>query len=404
MSRGSLIGLSVIGLLLLLRAPSMSQQGNPPNGPGNDPAVVPAPAAAPGAAAAPDSGPGDPLTLPLFTEGKLYLGKHETGLYPGGGNEMPDAHRQAGLKLAATIQPLDASGKPDGESGKVVALVLGHSNAHDYFSTLQRHFQRHAGQLRKGFELLDAAGGGQQLPEIRPLKGPVWNKAAQLLARPGYSPRQVQVLFLHTTYHGAHNGGKRPPGPFPQTMQKMRQDLAAVLEHCARIYPDLKIAYLTCDGFRHYTGFEPHVWQEAFAVKWLIQDQIQGKRGDSTLSQPDAGGGDGSTPSDTAASSPADERKSGISPSAGSSPSSPSSPSAGSSPSSPSSGRLPWLCWGPYIWDNTWDRSYFNDGVHPAAKSKEIFVAKYAKFLMTDPVAKAWLLPPQPAEGAATQP
>ena len=39
----------------------------------------------------------------------------------------------------------------------------------------------------------------------------------------------------------------------------MQADLAKVLEHCVTLYPNLKIAYLTCDGFRHYTGFEPHV-------------------------------------------------------------------------------------------------------------------------------------------------
>jgi len=323
----------------------MSEQGTSRNAPGPDP--TPATSASAGAA--------DPLALPLFTEGKPYLGTYETGLYPGGGNEMPQAHREAGLKPASQIQPLDASGAPNAESGKILALVLGHSNTHDYFSALQQHLQRHAHRLRKGFELLDAAVGGQQLQEIRPLAGRVWDKAAKLLERPGYSPRQVQVLFLHTTYHGAFNRERHPPRPFPQTMQQMQQDLAAVLEHCRRIYPNLRIAYLTCDGFRHHTGFEPHVWQEAFAVKWLIQDHVQGK----------------------------DE--------------------AGFAGREGRPGRLPWLCWGPYIWDNRWDSSYFTDGVHPAAKAKEIFVTRYTRFLLNDPVAKAWLLPRQ-EEAAATRP
>ena len=39
--------------------------------------------------------------------------------------------------------------------------------------------------------------------EISRLQGPVWDQARKQLSRPGYSPRQVQVLFLHTTYHGA---------------------------------------------------------------------------------------------------------------------------------------------------------------------------------------------------------
>ena len=332
------IGTMAVGLTLLsVAGETMTQEGEPAQ-------TNPAPASPGGAF--------DPASLSPFTEGKPYLGRYETGLYGGGGNEMPKAHQEAGLRLAAGIQPLDASGKADAESGKIIALVLGHSNTHDYFSALQEHFRRHAARLRGGFELLDAAVGGQQLPEIRPLKGRVWDKAAALLDRPGYSPCQVQVLFLHTTYPGAHNQAKRPPGPFPETMQKMRQDLAAVLEHCARIYPNLKLAYLTCDGLRHYTGFEPHVWQEAFAVKWLIEAQVKGEDW-AAYEAREARDGKEARPR-----------------------------------------RLPWLAWGPYIWDNTWDRGYFTDGVHPAAKAREIFVGKYAKFLLTDPVSKAWLARP----------
>ena len=37
----------------------------------------------------------------------LYKGE-QGGLYPNGENKMPDAHREAGLRQAATIVPLDA--------------------------------------------------------------------------------------------------------------------------------------------------------------------------------------------------------------------------------------------------------------------------------------------------------
>ena len=51
----------------------------------------------------------DPRTLKPFTEGSRYLGGYETGLYPGGGNEMPPAHRAAGEQIAATIRPQSSS-------------------------------------------------------------------------------------------------------------------------------------------------------------------------------------------------------------------------------------------------------------------------------------------------------
>jgi hypothetical protein len=291
----------------------------------------------------------DPASLRPFTEGAAYLGKHPTGLYPKQSNEIPKAHQQAGVRVAAGIRPLDAEGKPDEAGGRIIALVMGHSNCRMYFTALGEHLRRQAERLHPRFELLNAAVGGQQLPEIHRLRGPVWDLAARLLKRPGYSPLQVQVLFLHTTYHGAGNRQNRPPGAFPQTMQRMRRDLADVLGHCVKTYPNLRIAYLTCDGLRHFTGFEPHVWREAFAFKWLIEGQIRGEEGTSFQ---DVGG---------------------------------------------KARRMPWLQWGPYIWDNTWDRSYFTDGVHPAPKAREIFVRKYWAHLAADPVARSWFLKPAPA-------
>lgn len=286
----------------------------------------------------------DPSSLVPFTAGQPYQ-NFETGLYPGGKNEMPAAHRQAGERIAAGIRPLDAHGAVDEQHGRILALVLGHSNCSMYFRALQRQLNQQREKLHPRFELLNAAVGGQQLPEIRTLEGGVWSRAQSLLdRRPGYSPDQVQVLFLHTTYHGAHNSRRLPPRDFPDVMRDMEQDLAKVLAYCVRSFPNLKIAYLTSDGFRHFTGFEPHVYQEAFAVKWLIEKQLQG---------------------DPVARFEGPDR------------------------------RLPWLAWGPYIWDNGWDRSYFSDGVHPTPEAQAIFVDKYWRHLNDDSVAQAWLFAPQ---------
>jgi outer membrane protein assembly factor BamB len=286
----------------------------------------------------------DPATLQRFTEGRKYRDEFETGLYPGGKNEMPQAHRQAGERIAATIRPLDVAGAVDEQNGRILALVLGHSNCSMYFGALQRYLAQQRDRLHPRFELMNAAVGGQQLPEIVALRGGVWDRAQSLLdSRPGYSRQQVQVLFLHTTYHGASNGRRLPPRPFPEVMQNMQRDLDKVLAYCVERFPNLKIAYLTCDGFRHFTGFEPHVYQEAFALKWLIESQLRGE-------------------ASTRFEGP--ER------------------------------RLPWLTWGPYIWDHTWDRSYFTDGVHPAPKALEIFVDKYWQHLARDTVARPWLLAP----------
>ncbi len=49
--------------------------------------------------------------VPLPDLGKeLYQGE-QGGLYPGGANVAPSAHRQAGLRLAREITPLDRDGR-----------------------------------------------------------------------------------------------------------------------------------------------------------------------------------------------------------------------------------------------------------------------------------------------------
>ncbi|MCZ7646828.1 MAG: carbon-nitrogen family hydrolase [Planctomycetota bacterium] len=282
----------------------------------------------------------DPRTLAPFTSGKPYEGQ-QTGLYPGARNEIPAAHRQAGERLAASIRPLDPDGNPDEADGRILALVAGHSNCHQYFTELGRRLWAKRRELHPRFQLLNCAVGGQQLPELHgDENGPVWKNGQRLTGQAGYAPAQVQALFLHTTYHGAKNKAQRPAGPFPQEMRDMRDKMLVVLQRCAAAYPNLKLCYLTCDGFRHYTGFEPHVWREAFGVKWLIESQLNGEAG-------------------TAFEGP--ER------------------------------RIPWLQWGPYFWNNEWDESYFTDGVHPSPKARQIFVEKYWQFLNADPVSKAWL-------------
>ena len=287
-----------------------------------------------------DATPFDPSALRPFTERAVFMEKYETGLYPGGKNDMPDPHRRAGDRSAAAIRPLDLDGKPSPD-GKILALTVGHSNCNMYFGALQKRLQQNAAQLHPRFELLNAAVGGQQLPEIVQLQGKVWDRQKKLLEAPGCSANQVQVVFFHTTYHTWKNTTQAAPRPFPRTMQAMQADMAKVLRHLVGLYPNLRIAYVTADGFRHFTGWEPHVWQEAFAIKWLVESQIRGEAG-TAFEGPDR--------------------------------------------------ALPWLEWGPYIWDNGWGRDYFTDGVHPAPKALDIFVDKYWAHFAADSVSRAWLL------------
>lgn len=285
----------------------------------------------------------DTADLKPFTSGEPYLGKFETGLYPGGKNALPDAHRKAGERMAAMIRPLDANGLPDDKEGRILGLVLGHSNCSQYFDGLLRHLEGKKESLHPRLELLNAAQSGQVLQSMVTLRGGVWNSAKELMSRPGYSANQVQVLFVHPTYHRANKERSDVTGEYPQKLKQMQADLAKILEHAVTLFPNLRIAYLTADGYRGFAGLEPYVWMEAFGIKWLIESQIRQENGTAF-----EGAGR----------------------------------------------RLPWLQWGPYFWDSTWGRDYFSDGVHPAAKAREIFSKRYWELLASDPIAKPWFLNP----------
>src|SRR5436309_8382079 len=74
---------------------------------------------------------------PLPELGTAEYHGFQGGLYPGGNNERPEQHEAAGQKLAAQVQPLDATGRlrPD---GKVVLLGVGMSNTSQAFSAFKQ--------------------------------------------------------------------------------------------------------------------------------------------------------------------------------------------------------------------------------------------------------------------------
>lgn len=65
-----------------------------------------------------------------------YKGQ-DGGLYGNGQNEPPEKHREAAMKQARLIQPLDAQGKPAAD-GKIVLISVGMSNTTQEFSNFVR--------------------------------------------------------------------------------------------------------------------------------------------------------------------------------------------------------------------------------------------------------------------------
>ncbi len=281
---------------------------------------------------------GAPLTAaaPYEKNGK----KFERGLYAGG-NDMPVEHRLAGERLAKIISPLDPQGKLDYRNGRIVTVALGHSNPLAYFREFSEQVRKRP-DVNPRLVFRNFCRSGLLTHEIVEM----CRKNAVEFAGP-----EVQIVYLMTTYHPARKASvpqRLPPEvaslPFPRKMERMRDDLKFIVQSLFRACPNLKMIFLSSDVWRGRSGLEPEVFEEGFAVKWLIAEQA---RGGADLAF--AGG----------------------------------------------ARRAPWLAWGPYLWepDAPADR-YQGDGVHPSEKGASLVVERWLDFLAKDAVARPWFLKP----------
>ncbi len=316
--------------------------------------------------------------VPLIDLGTGEYQGFSGGLYPGGANQPPTAHLEAGLQMARQIVPLDTAGNVDLQQGHYVLLSIGMSNATQEFSefiTLAENDSNRHPQLI----IVDGAQGGWSAEKIIQPDAAFWSKIDnERLPAKGVTPQQVQIVWLK-------EANARPTQSFPQYAQKLQDELRQIVQILKSRYPNLKLVYLSS---RTYGGYatndlnpEPYAYQSGFAVKWLIQAQIEG---DSTLNYDPARG----------------------------------------------EVKAPWLAWGPYLWtdgvgpdgvpggvpgrsdglewvcsnvdadgDGFLDGDVQKDGTHPS-KNGRLKVAKLLlQFFNSDTTAKIWYRKPEAQTG-----
>jgi len=268
-----------------------------------------------------------------------YQGE-DGGLYGAGRNEPPDALRRAAEAGLARIQPLDAAGKP-AAGGRVVLISLSMSNATQEFSRFKRLADAYAAKSGS-LTIVDGAQGGQAMAEWAAPKAAAWTEAERRLQAAGVSPAQVQVAWIKLA-------NKSPTGDLAAHGRKLQKDTQAVIRNAAERFPNLRICYLSS---RIYGGYatstlnpEPYAYESAYAVRWLIQDQL--KAGEDATA------------------------------------------------------TAPLLLWGPYLWaDGTtprksdqlvWTREDLGrDGTHPSESGKDKVARMLLGFFKTSPFAKTW--------------
>jgi hypothetical protein len=301
----------------------------------------------------------------------LYLNQFQGGLYPNASNVAPGAHAAEGLRRAEAIQPLNTLGEPD-PAGKYALLSIGMSNTSQEFcgqtgttDCLPETFMGQAavdGRVNHStLVIVNGAEGGEDAQAWDSPTDPVYDRVRQRrLSRLGVTEAQVQAIWLKQA-----NGGPNVSLPDPAAdAYRLEENLGNIVRSLKIRYPNLQQVFLSSRIYAGYatTGLnpEPYAYESGFAVKWLIEAQIQQISGGEI--DPIAGDLDYT------------------------------------------SGVAPWIGWGPYLWaDGTnarsdgliWEQGDFkSDGTHPEQTGREKVGAMLMDFMLTSPFTQPWLLAP----------
>ena len=284
--------------------------------------------------------------LDEMTADDRYQGE-DGGLYGKGQNSPPPAHAAAAKQASAKIAPLDATGKPS-PSGKIGLISISMSNATQEFSRFKQVADADS-RKSSSVAIVDCAQGGQAMAEWVDPQARPWQDAARRIEQAGVTPQQVQVAWIKLANKG-------PRGNLSEHGRQLQKDTVAVIHNAQQRFPNLRVVYLASRIYGGYGGSplnpEPYAYEGAFAVRWLIQAQMQG---DKELNYDAARG----------------------------------------------AVTAPVLLWGPYLWaDGVNPRKrdgllyvredLAGDGTHPSDSGRQKVAELLLNFLVKDPLASTW--------------
>ncbi len=292
---------------------------------------------------------------PIADLGTGFYQHRQGGLYPGGSNVIPSDHLALALDQASLIRPRADDGEPD-PMGWIGFVSIGMSNASQEFKVLDWLLADSA-DVNPALRVVNGAQGGMPAEALADPEHHYWARLASRVVASGLTAEQVQVCWLKQAL------GQVQDPSFPDHVLLLEQHLAVILRNLRQVFPHLRLCYLTN---RIYGGYsdriergEPLTYESGFAVKAVIERQIQG---DSELNADPAAG-------DVVA---------------------------------------PVVLWGSEQWANgpeprgdglTWLlEDYEDDLVHPSLSGELKAGTRWFEALSTDPVASRWLFAELPGQ------
>ena len=295
------------------------------------------------------------------------------GLYANGSNVPPPAHAAAGAAHASAIQPLDTDGNPS-PTGRIALVSIGMSNTTQEFCS--------AGGLQPcnpwtfigqslpdtdvnhtTLALVNGARGGQDAVTWSDSTDANYDRVRDTdLAAQGLTEAQVQAIWIKEADIG-------PMSSLPNAdadAYNLETYLGDILRAAKIRYTNLQCVFLSS---RIYAGYatttlnpEPYAYESGFAVKWIVQAQIDQMANGGVIVDPRAGD------------------------------------------LNYNSGVAPWIAWGPYLWaDGTiprgsdgliWVQEDFEtkDYTHPSTPGEQKVGTLLSSFFQHDPRTRSWFL------------
>jgi hypothetical protein len=300
-------------------------------------------------------GTSTPMTALTDLGTGTYQGS-EGGLYPNGSNVRPSGQDSAGVSLAQGIQPLDSNGVYS-PTGNYVLMALGESTLQNEWNFLAPIANSDPAK-NPYLVLVNAAQGGATPNEFANINSYYWGMITNnYLTQNNVTANQVVAVYIEDTDGIAS-------GTFPSDITSLQSEYETIMNNLHTLFPNLKLVYFSSRVYGGYSNGvgnpdnpEPYAFEVGYAVKWAIQDQLNGN---SNLNY------------------------------------------------NPLLGPVlaPWMSWGAYYWSNgmlgrndglVWDCADFNaDGTHPSSDNNRVGQYKVAyeilNFLKSDDTTTPWYL------------